>query len=684
MGTDIASIQAAYTGFSKQNYTMLDNLKLGYGGTKTEMERLIADANKLRRQQGIHTRLSINSYADIVTAINTVQKEMGIYGTTSKEAAQTISGSLSSLKASWQNLLVGLAGGGEDLSQLINNVFSSAKTYIENVVPVVRTALSNIWASVKALLIEKFPQIGAIMSNIESAFNNVVAFVQNYVIPNLKNIIPIITAIAAAFVTAKTAIGIGKLIESIGQVKTAISAVFTLVKANPFVLIIAAIAALISYFVTLYNTNEEFRAKVQAAWEKIKEVWETVLKPAFVALYTYVKEVVVPRLIELWNSAKDKIGAVFEKIKTIWETVLKPAFQAIWTFITETLLPALTTLWTETIQPALTGVFNAIKTLWNTVLKPVFNALKTFIVEHVVTAFQAIATFWEETLKPNLQALSAAFSRFKTTVLDPIVTFIKDKFVAAWEAISSLFTGGLKDSVDGENGILGTLKNLWDTILKPLATWIGQVFLTKFENIKTVLTGLITFFTDVFNGDWEGAWNAIVETFKTVWGNIVEVAKTPVNAVIGLLNKMIDAVETALNNVINGINSHLKIEIPSITLPFGAGEFGGWKWSANLPNVEWGRIPELAKGGILRDGQAIFAEAGPEALSVRGGKAYVQPLSASSKISGVSNDEVVALLKQYLPMLANMKIVLDSGTLVGEMNRGLGRQAVYSMRYNAT
>lgn len=135
MGTDMASIQNAYQGFAKQNYTMLDNLKLGYGGTKEEMQRLIDDANALNAAQGNLTNYSIDSYADIVSAIHDVQTEMGITGTTAKEASTTIQGSLSAMKSAWANLLTGIGDDSQDLDKLINNFVDSTGTAAENILP---------------------------------------------------------------------------------------------------------------------------------------------------------------------------------------------------------------------------------------------------------------------------------------------------------------------------------------------------------------------------------------------------------------------------------------------------------------------------------------------------------------------------------------------------------------------
>ena len=149
MGTDMSSIQNAYQGFAKQNYTMLDNLKLGYGGTKEEMERLIADANALNAAQGNYTNYSIESYADIVDAIHTVQTEMGITGTTALEASTTIEGSIGAMKAAYQNFVTGLGDQNADIGALTEQLIESAGTVAENVLPVIENVVKNIAETVK-------------------------------------------------------------------------------------------------------------------------------------------------------------------------------------------------------------------------------------------------------------------------------------------------------------------------------------------------------------------------------------------------------------------------------------------------------------------------------------------------------------------------------------------------------
>ncbi|MDE5818050.1 MAG: hypothetical protein K2I07_01845 [Lachnospiraceae bacterium] len=149
MGSDISTIQNAYQGFAKQNYTMLDNLKLGYGGTKEEMQRLLDDATRL---SGIE--YDISSYADIVDAIHVVQTEMGITGTTAKEASETITGSVNAAKSAWQNLMTGLADEEADLDKLIDDMVDSALTVVDNVLPRIMETVPRIVDAVPKLIKE--------------------------------------------------------------------------------------------------------------------------------------------------------------------------------------------------------------------------------------------------------------------------------------------------------------------------------------------------------------------------------------------------------------------------------------------------------------------------------------------------------------------------------------------------
>lgn len=161
MGTDMTSIQNAYQGFAKSNYTMLDNLKLGYGGTQAEMERLLADAEKI---SGI--KYDISSYADIVDAIHVVQTEMGITGTTAEEAASTIQGSFGMMKSAWQNLVTGMADPDQDLGVLVGNFTDSVVIAGNNLIPRIQELLPRIVEATTSLIGTVSEQLPAILSTV--------------------------------------------------------------------------------------------------------------------------------------------------------------------------------------------------------------------------------------------------------------------------------------------------------------------------------------------------------------------------------------------------------------------------------------------------------------------------------------------------------------------------------------
>lgn len=159
-GTDMESIQWAYQGFAKQNYTMLDNLKLGYGGTKEEMQRLISDASKMtdvQKKLGVTVDESSLSFDNIVAAIHVMQESMQIGGTTAREAATTIEGSVNMMKAAWENWLTGLGDSDADMSQLTDNLVKSFETAAENVVPRVAIILGTLLGSVPGIVAEVGP-----------------------------------------------------------------------------------------------------------------------------------------------------------------------------------------------------------------------------------------------------------------------------------------------------------------------------------------------------------------------------------------------------------------------------------------------------------------------------------------------------------------------------------------------
>lgn len=188
MGTTMEMIQNAYQGFAKQNYTMLDNLKLGYGGTKEEMQRLLEDAEKI---SGIH--YDISSYADIVDAIHVIQTEMGITGTTAEEAEHTIEGSLNMTKAAWENLIVGISDDNADFDQLMQNFIDSATAFGDNILPRIEIALQGIGKLIEGVapvIAAEIPKlVQTVLPQLISAAGNMILSLAQGIVDSLPSIV---------------------------------------------------------------------------------------------------------------------------------------------------------------------------------------------------------------------------------------------------------------------------------------------------------------------------------------------------------------------------------------------------------------------------------------------------------------------------------------------------------------
>ena len=226
-GTSMDSIQNAYQGFAKQNYTMLDNLKLGYGGTKEEMQRLLVDAEKI---SGIH--YDISSLSDVYNAIHVVQQEMGVTGTTAQEAAKTISGSANATKSAWQNVLTAI-GTGADLTPLINNLVDSLGNLVNNLSPVVKnvvkglgtlaaglltTVVPNLIQTIPPLIAESVPILTAALQN---ALDAVLAVLPS-VIDALSGLIPQIVGMLISMLPKLIEVGMKMLVSLVDGITRAL------------------------------------------------------------------------------------------------------------------------------------------------------------------------------------------------------------------------------------------------------------------------------------------------------------------------------------------------------------------------------------------------------------------------------------------------------------------------------
>lgn len=326
MGTDMASIQYAYQGFAKQNYTMLDNLKLGYGGTQEEMIRLINDSGVLNEKI---ESLDNVTFDQIIEAIHEVQTQIGITGTTAKEAEETIQGSTAAMKSAWDNFLIGVASGDQDVDKLFSDFVSSAETAASNILPVIGTIVQELGSMVGLELPDIAP---------ENITEGVIKFASA-----VKELVPFLTGATAAMVAYKGASSISGIIDLlINATKNqtlAQAALNAVMNANPFVLVATLIAGLVTALVTLYMTNETFRNKVNAAWTsvtttisnavtRVKKFFSEDIPNAgrealdwFKSIPEDLKQVGKDLVENLWNGINDKVEWLKSKVRGVIDII---------------------------------------------------------------------------------------------------------------------------------------------------------------------------------------------------------------------------------------------------------------------------------------------------------------------------------------------------------------------------
>lgn len=404
MGTDMTAIQNAYNGFAKQNYTMLDNLKLGYGGTKEEMQRLIDDANALNAAQGRLTEYSIDSYADIVSAIHDVQTEMGITGTTSLEASTTIQGSLASMKSAWKNLLTGIADPDQDLGMLINNMVDSAGIALDNLVPLIVNLLPRIATALGTLgkkLTKELPGI-------------------------IRTLLPALISGAIGLITGLVA----EIPAILAALWDAVIATWSTLTAQ-FPILGNIESAAVSAMGKVRSALEPLKAVFQDAWQKIKGIWDTV----------------EPYFAMTWESIKQVFSTAWDAIKAVWD-VVGPYYEAIWEGIKSifSAVPSwLPGIW-ETAWAAIKGAWNAVTgffaNIWNTIagIFSVVEAVFKGDFEGAWEAIKGIVSGWANYFGSVWESIKEVFSA-AVDVGTKIVNDIKEGISKAWDGIKEWFRG---------------------------------------------------------------------------------------------------------------------------------------------------------------------------------------------------------------------------------------------------
>ena len=592
MGTDIGSIQDAYQGFAKQNYTMLDNLKLGYGGTQSEMIRLINDSGVLGEKI---ESLDNVTFDQMIEAIHKIQDNLGITGTTALEAGTTISGSWSSVQALFENILTKV---GSKLAPTVMGFLQQLSDWMETVdwdafATSVGDALQRVFDWIQKIDFTTFFEKGmdGVTEFIEGLGDfatkaiEVIGDIQSF-IDILITLSPIILGVVTTLGSLAVAFKIGEIIDN---VKTAMTGLFAAMSANPIVAVIAIIAGLVVALVTLWNTNEDFRNAVTAIWDSIKNVWESV-KEAFANF----------------------VAAIGEKIE-----VVKEFF--------------------GNLKDAASEKFSAMKE----VVSDKFSQIKGTM----GTIMQAA----KDTVSEKLQNMKNAYSEHGGG--------IKGIAAAAMEGVKGYYSAGYTFIDNLTGGKLSAVANK---------------FKSKMSEAKQAVSNRIS---EIKNSFSNGLGNAY-STVTNILGNIKN-----------KFSNIMDSAKNIVSNAINRIKSFFNFSwsLPHLKLPHISisGSFSLTPPSVPHFGISW--YKKAMDDGMIMNQPTIFGYNAKSNQFLAGGEAgsetVVGTQSLMDMIRGATHDGVVdevhslrldlntliEFLYNWLPQLANLKLVTDTGVLAGEL-----------------
>lgn len=510
MGTSMEMIQNAYQGFAKQNYTMLDNLKLGYGGTKSEMERLLADAQAISGVQ-----YDISSYADVVDAIHVIQTEMDITGTTAKEASSTIQGSISAMGASWQNLLTGLADPTQNLDQLINNFVDSVITVGDNLIPRVSMILESINKLISSLAPKLVAEIPNIASQLLPSVVEGTVSIMNAIVQTLPQLTDIIVGMLPQFLS-----GIQQIFTGIIQALP--SLMQTLVSQLP-TLIPMIIDGIFGMIVTLASSLGDI---IQPIIDNLPQIITSIVDGLLNNL---------PILIE---GAIQLTLAVAQALPQI-QMALIQAIPQIMVSIVEAIFST-----QSTFLDAIGSIFGD---AWNV----------------IVSIFSVAGDFFGNLFSGIINIVGPIFSGLGN-IASTIWNGIQSIFSVAVEFFSTIFSG----VVNTVSGIFSTIVNIASNI------WSGikSVFSGVVSFFSGIFNGAVNIITSVFGkivGFFSGIWSSIKGIFSRVGevvGNaITGVVSKAVNGVLSTACRIINGFISAINFAIGIINAIPGVNISKLS-----------------------------------------------------------------------------------------------------------------------
>ena len=611
MGTSMELIQNAYQGFAKQNYTMLDNLKLGYGGTKQEMQRLLADAQKLT---GV--KYDINNLSDVYEAIHVIQGELGITGTTAKEAATTLQGSFASMKASFLNLLGNLSLG-NDIKPALQQLASTTMTFlVGNFLPMV----GNILKGLPTLVIGAFSGLaeqlrrilgdevvnkiqgylekvsGAVDSFIEvltgklstaqgidlmkslgideGTANTIVTIADNIrtAFQNIWEAIKNVGAIVGEFIG--DLLGINDTQSSVSSLGTAFDVLSGIVKEisqwikdftsflreNEVAMSLTktALASLLAGFVALkvINTIKTLFTGFQIALTAVRTAMiafnATLIANPITAIIVGITAVIAALT---WFFTKTETGKAIwqgfvDFIKQSWNGIVE-FFSAIWSGITT----GATMLWTG-IQAVWAVAVEEIKALWQGVSE-FFSSLWTGIQTTASTAWTFITTSITAIVQPFIDTFLNGWEILKTG-LTAVWEGVKMVIQGAWEFIKAIVMGAVLIVIDLVTGNFTKLKEDLQLIWEAIKAAVQMIW----EGIKTVVMAIVTTLISLLKQAWEEfktgliqIWNFLSTTASTIWNALKTAVTTIVTGLVNGIKALWEGFKSFFTTLINTVQS---------------------------------------------------------------------------------------------------------------------------------
>lgn len=424
MGTSVESIQNAYQGFAKQNYTMLDNLKLGYGGTKAEMERLLADAEKI---SGV--KYDINNLNDVYSAIHVIQGELGITGTTAKEASTTIQGSAASMKAAWNNMLTGIASGTGNVQDMVHGFIETVKTTVSNLTPVLEAIVN---------------QLPGVFSELTTAVVEMInTTVPELLPPLIESLIALIPTLVEGLITL-----IIILCENLSAI------IQPIIDALPTI-IMSIVNALLNNLPTLINGVIQLVLGIVAATGQIIETLVPMIPDIIFAIVEAI------------------IAAIPDILEGVWQVVLSlfslmgDCVEGLWGYVTS--------FWDN-----VTELFGKVGDwFYEHVIKPIGDFFKD-LWDGIKDIFASVGNFFKETFQKGVDKIKSVFGKI-TAFFSDVWTKIKNIFSKVGEVVGKAITNTVKKAI---NAVLSTAVKIINGFISAINLAISVINAIPGVNIK--------------------------------------------------------------------------------------------------------------------------------------------------------------------------------------------------------